>query len=391
MLRRVNALWVHLLLCGFILLVLSPMLMLISVSFRQGNFAVDEWIPKQPTLEHWYVALGQKYVGVIERELRFKKSTIVFDNGFGEVRLSRRGSWLFTPASEPEVSYLPQRLKIGLLLKKGETQSARYTQLLELVAEMPDRMQNGVIYIVPDMVAEGELLIGDLSKGDIHAVFDELYVREPEYKIVNWLINSLMVSVATAVISILIATPAALELSQIHSHRHRSLSTMLRGVLFFPSVLYLPVLFIIARTFGGLNNLWTLVIFNLTMVIFSVWLLKYAFRSVTLKMRQMAIVDGAGLWGQFRYLYLPICARAFVMVALCSFIASINEYPLASVLLTAPDVFTMSIGATQFINDEHIQWGDFAAFALLCSLPVVILMLLLVRYLPDILIPKYHE
>ncbi len=45
----------------FIALIMFPFLMVISISFRQGNFTIGSLLPENPTLEHWYLAFGQSY------------------------------------------------------------------------------------------------------------------------------------------------------------------------------------------------------------------------------------------------------------------------------------------------------------------------------------------
>lgn len=42
----------------FLCLIMLPFLMIISVSFRSGNFATGDLIPRNPSLEHWYLAFG---------------------------------------------------------------------------------------------------------------------------------------------------------------------------------------------------------------------------------------------------------------------------------------------------------------------------------------------
>lgn len=43
---------------AFIALIVFPLVMVIAISFRSGNFAVGEIIPSNPTLDHWRLALG---------------------------------------------------------------------------------------------------------------------------------------------------------------------------------------------------------------------------------------------------------------------------------------------------------------------------------------------
>jgi len=42
----------------FLILILFPFLSVISISFRMGNFATGDLIPRNPTLEHWVLAFG---------------------------------------------------------------------------------------------------------------------------------------------------------------------------------------------------------------------------------------------------------------------------------------------------------------------------------------------
>ncbi|MGM0826193.1 MAG: maltose ABC transporter permease MalG [Pseudomonadota bacterium] len=48
----------HLALIGFVSLVVFPLLLVISISFREGNFASGSLIPERFSLEHWSLALG---------------------------------------------------------------------------------------------------------------------------------------------------------------------------------------------------------------------------------------------------------------------------------------------------------------------------------------------
>ncbi|MCE8003138.1 maltose ABC transporter permease MalG [Billgrantia ethanolica] len=48
----------HLALIGFLVLILFPLLLVISISFREGNFATGSLIPERFSLEHWSLALG---------------------------------------------------------------------------------------------------------------------------------------------------------------------------------------------------------------------------------------------------------------------------------------------------------------------------------------------
>lgn len=51
----------HTFLLAFLAVIMFPFLMVVSISFREGNFSVGTLIPQNPTLEHWYLAFGLEY------------------------------------------------------------------------------------------------------------------------------------------------------------------------------------------------------------------------------------------------------------------------------------------------------------------------------------------
>ena len=55
---RARRLAAHLALLGFVSLIIFPLLLVISISFREGNFASGSLIPERFSLEHWALAFG---------------------------------------------------------------------------------------------------------------------------------------------------------------------------------------------------------------------------------------------------------------------------------------------------------------------------------------------
>ncbi|MGZ9808999.1 maltose ABC transporter permease MalG [Pseudoroseicyclus sp. H15] len=55
---RLKKIAAHGFLLIFLCLVIFPFLVILSISFREGNFAVGTLLPRNPTWEHWSLALG---------------------------------------------------------------------------------------------------------------------------------------------------------------------------------------------------------------------------------------------------------------------------------------------------------------------------------------------
>ena len=70
------------------------------------------------------------------------------------------------------------------------------------------------------------------------------------------------------------------------------------------------------------------------------------------------------------------------VVGLFSFVVTINEFVIASVLMQERDNFTLPLGMRSFIDKQYAeQWGSFAAGVLLAAIPAVILFLFLQRFI----------
>ena len=92
------------------------------------------------------------------------------------------------------------------------------------------------------------------------------------------------------------------------------------------------------------------------------WLMKGFLDSIPDSLDESARVDGATPAQVFWGIILPLAAPVLAVVGLLSYIFSINEFIIASVLLESTDKFTMPVGLYGFINDKYAQqWGPFCA------------------------------
>ena len=58
---RIKKILAHGFLILFLAFITFPFLMVVSISFREGNFTIGDIWPRNPTLEHWYLAFGLDY------------------------------------------------------------------------------------------------------------------------------------------------------------------------------------------------------------------------------------------------------------------------------------------------------------------------------------------
>ena len=96
------------------------------------------------------------------------------------------------------------------------------------------------------------------------------------------------------------------------------------------------------------------------------WLMKGFFDTIPTELDESARVDGATPAQIFWGVILPLAAPVLAVVALISFVFTLNEFVLASALLQTNKHFTLPVGLYGFINQNYGQhWGPFAAGVLM--------------------------
>ncbi len=195
------------------------------------------------------------------------------------------------------------------------------------------------------------------------------------------LMNSLIVSVATALLGLGLSTMAAYALSRWNfPGKERSMAAFLVTQM-FPGVVMLIPLYILLDAVGLLDQLMGLVlVYATTSVPFSVWTLKGYFDTIPKDLEEAALLDGCSRWQTFFWIILPLTRPALAVTGLFSFMTAWNEFILAATLMGDPHGYTLPVVLQQYVHDYGAEWGHFAAGAILVSLPVMALFFALQRH-----------
>ncbi len=212
-------------------------------------------------------------------------------------------------------------------------------------------------------------------------------IIEPTFPVLTWLWNSIKVSLVTSTLILALSTTGAYAFARLRFRFKSHLLTAMMILQMFPAVLALVAFHAFFNTLGnivpwlGLNTHSALVVSYLGGITMNIWLIKGYFESIDNALEESAAIDGATPWQAFRYILLPLSVPILAVVFVLAFIATIGEYPIASVLLQDVDQLTLAVGAKQFLYAQNYLWGDFAAAAVLTGMPITIIFLVAQRYL----------
>jgi arabinogalactan oligomer/maltooligosaccharide transport system permease protein len=195
-------------------------------------------------------------------------------------------------------------------------------------------------------------------------------------------ISSLAVAIATTVVGIALSCTAAYALSRFRFPGRKAALTSFLVVQMFPASLLMIPLYVLLHELGLLNSLSGLVlVYSTTAIPFCVWTLKGYFDSLPRELFEAARVDGAGPIRIFWTIVLPLARPGIAVTALFSFMTAWNEFILASTFLTDEGKYTLPVMLKSSVGQFSADWGQFAAGALLTSLPVMALFYVVQKYL----------
>jgi arabinogalactan oligomer/maltooligosaccharide transport system permease protein len=204
-----------------------------------------------------------------------------------------------------------------------------------------------------------------------------------------WMRNSVMIASINAILQLVIGATAAYALSRF---RYRGRKTTLMTILIiqmFPQLLAVTAFYVILADlresipfmdFGSPIAL--LVIFAGGALGINAWMLKGFFDSIPSEIDESAKIDGASHGQIYVRIILPLALPMLAVVALLSFIGTMNEFLLTAVILGGnQEAITLAVGMRQFIEtDFQENWGAFAAGALIATIPVMVLFIWLQKY-----------
>ena len=216
-----------------------------------------------------------------------------------------------------------------------------------------------------------------------HANLDA-YVRVlTDSNLLNWLFNSLVITVGTATMGLIIAATSAYAFSRYKFRGRSSGLTFLFATQLIPGIMLLVPIFIIYVQIGLVNSYQGLVFaYAVTAVPFSIWILKGYYDTIPFDLEEAARIDGCTEFQAFYRVLLPLSLPALAIVFLLNFLAAWGEFFMARVLIGGrEELLTWPLGVQRFQAQFQTQWADLSAASILISIPIVILFVYVSKYL----------
>ena len=210
----------------------------------------------------------------------------------------------------------------------------------------------------------------------------ENYATAWSMGISGYFFNSLFVTVVTIVLVVLIGSMAAFTLSRYKSRWiDVALIFTIGGIMMNPQVALIP-LFEMLTWMDLINTHWALI---LTYVAYrlplTIILIRAFFLSIPRELEESAIIDGCSEFGIYARIYLPLSIPIIVTTIVLTAYFAWNEFMFATVFIDSDVLKTIPSGLMNFRDALRTDWGVLLAGMVIATIPMVVLLVFLQRYL----------
>jgi sorbitol/mannitol transport system permease protein len=184
--------------------------------------------------------------------------------------------------------------------------------------------------------------------------------------------NSFITSVASTVLGLMLAFPAAYSMAFFKSKRTKDILMWMLSTKMMPAVGALVPIYVLAQSTGLLDSRTALVIvFTLSNLPIMVWMLYSYLKEIPGEILEASRMDGATLWQEFRLVLLPLTMGGIASTGLLCLVLSWNE-AFWSLNLSAAKAGTLATLIASYSSPEGLFWAKLSAASFMAIAPIVV-------------------
>jgi len=198
-----------------------------------------------------------------------------------------------------------------------------------------------------------------------------------ETNFIQFLLNSVYITIGTIFTSVLVSTLAAYSLTRFN-YRGRNLFTIFSLFAYLlPSVLLVIPLYLFAVEAGLANKLTGLILAYIALCLpYCIWMMRAFFRSIPIEFEEAAFVDGAGRLRTLFNIVIPMALPGVISTTVFIFIFVWNEYLFALIFMSSDLKLTFPVGLNNFVTQFDTYWEYILSGSVIVSIPALIIFLL---------------
>lgn len=190
--------------------------------------------------------------------------------------------------------------------------------------------------------------------------------------------NSLVLAGGTILLGLVVASPGAYAAARFRFRGKNAILLTILVTSMIPGISILIPIFLLAIRAELLNSyVFMILVYGAWLVPQAIWFIKGFVEVVPRELEEAALIDGCSLAGAFWRITLPLVQPGLAAVAILFFVFVWNDFLIGAVLTNREEMRTVQVGLLRTIQDIGIFWGQFMAYAMLATAPILIAFLFL--------------
>lgn len=263
---------------------------------------------------------------------------------------------------------------------------ALYTATLPdgTVKTMAEVRRLGLVSQMVDPVAPGEIIKVQIDQRVPlrEVAFASNNYTDPFLRFDFWLYlrNSVFVTFAATVITLVVNSMAAFALSKYQFPGRSAVMLVILATLMVPLSVIIVPLYSIIGTLGLFDNLWGVILPTVATPT-GVFLLRQYMLTIPDELLDAARMDKASEWQIYWRIVLPLSAPALAVLAIFSVVWRWNDFLWPLIVLSRRELYTLQVGLSIYSGELNVQWHYILAMTVVSMIPVVVIFVFLQRFI----------
>ncbi|MER6304849.1 carbohydrate ABC transporter permease [Streptomyces sp. NPDC001657] len=207
----------------------------------------------------------------------------------------------------------------------------------------------------------------------------------------KYFLNSLVIAVPGVLLTLFLASFVAFAVSRLRIRGGTALLMVFTAGNLLPQQVLVTPLYVLfnkvplpywmSDSMTLYDSLWAVIAVQIAFQLgFCVFVLANFMRTLPREILEAAIVDGAGVWTQYRQVTLPLCRPALAALGTLQFTWMYNDFLWGLVFLSDGDKLPVTSALNNLRGQFFTDYNLLAAGSVLVALPTVVVFLLLQRH-----------
>ena len=196
----------------------------------------------------------------------------------------------------------------------------------------------------------------------------------------RFFLNSILVAVSVTIGQLITCSRGGFAFSRLRFPGRDKVFFLYLATLMIPgTVLTIPI-YLLLRAYHLLDTYQGVILPGLFSA-YGTFLLRQFFMTIPTDLEDAARIDGAGSFGVYSRIILPLSGPALAALATFVFIGSWHDFFWPSIVLTDPDRLTLPVGLALFNDLYFIEYGRLMAGSMITIVPAILVYLVFQKFI----------